>query len=238
MSLSKKPAASSFRDELHQLALTRMALDDFFVSTNDVDSESSSRVLHESLDTSEVQPPPSPPAPATHTETLLSKNESVETFSSSNSQRAPREPARFAYVSLMANVDESRRYKVYMSGILIIAKRLRRLQSEADFLVILTIKDGSQLTSLPAEDLALLHEHGVEVRPIPAEELVWAELLKANRASIPDAQRAEDKLVMYSKLFAWQFTEYESIQCKAVLPSFVCFFYFVRSVDHRSACST
>ena len=40
----------------------------------------------------------------------------------------------------MANVDESRRYQVYMSGILVIAKRLRRLQSVTDLLAILTIK--------------------------------------------------------------------------------------------------
>ena len=105
----------------------------------------------------------------------------------------------------MANCAPDFRYRVYMSGILVIAERLRRLNSIADFVIIVTFKPG--LDALPASDLALLADRGVIIR---YGRNIWQRFW-ANKA-IPDPERAAEKSVMYNKLFAWEMTEYAAVQ--------------------------
>ena len=107
----------------------------------------------------------------------------------------------------MANCGPDYRYRVYMSGVLVIAERLKRLASVADFVIIVTLKAG--LTELPASDLDLLASRGVKVR---YGRSIWDRFFERDRAVIPNPERAAEKSVMYNKLFAWEMTEYDAIQ--------------------------
>jgi hypothetical protein len=107
----------------------------------------------------------------------------------------------------MANCAPDFRYRVYMSGILVIAERLRRLNSIADFVIIVTFKPG--LDALPASDLALLADRGVIIR---YGRNIWQRFLEQDKEAIPDPERAAEKSVMYNKLFAWEMTEYAAVQ--------------------------
>lgn len=132
-------------------------------------------------------------------------NESNSSSIHSNQAKYPihdtpsRPTSRYAYVTLLHGIDNSKKYKGFLLNTLIINKALRKLNSKYDFLVLLGFSSTRNSNSPEIEsDLHLLRDAGIIVR-------------KLNRL-VNFTTRASFAEMALQKIIPWSFVEYERVQ--------------------------